>query len=155
MVLILVGLIHGSVYAAFFLEGLREGALNLEKEAFEEIGGGSPDPAGALQKWEQSHNYRKARSFNRSSHSHFLLMGLTGLVFAPYLAKTVFGRITKYLLAAATLFGSALLPSGVFLEIWREEIGSIMAMLGGTVFLLALLVITTGYILYVCKDTPG
>lgn len=146
MIIILAGLIHGSVIGGFLLPEFREGALNLEKEALEELGRDNPDAATG--KWEESDKLHRIRNFHRSSHSHSMLMGLTALVFAPYLSKTPFGRKTRYLLAAAILLGAALLPAGVLYEVWSEDTGSMLAALaGGAIFLLALIVLFVGYLI--------
>ncbi|MEW6226964.1 MAG: hypothetical protein AB1700_02570 [Bacillota bacterium] len=144
MILVLTGLVYGAVYSAAFLSPLRSRPPALEKEALQAIDKLAPEEA--LQKWDRRTRLLSVREFNRGAHTHFTLMGLTAIVFVPYLGKTGFGTGVKYLLAAGTLLGALVLPSGVAAEIWNMRLGRSLALVGGALFLLSLLVITLGYI---------
>ncbi|MEW5867442.1 MAG: hypothetical protein AB1774_11400 [Bacillota bacterium] len=143
MILVLVGLVYGAVFAAF-LPPLRNKPPTLEKEALQAIDRLALEEA--LQKWDTRTRLLSIREFNRGAHTHCTLMGLTAVVFAPYLGKTSFGTGVKYLLAAGTLLGALVLPSGVAVETWNVGLGRLLALVGGVLFLLSLLVITLGYI---------
>lgn len=145
MILVIVGLTYGAVYSAAFLTPLRSRPPALEKEALEAVDRLQLDEA--LQKWDGRTRLMNVRDFNRGAHTHFTLMGLTSVVFAAYLGKTGFASWIKYLLATGTLLGAALLPTGVLVEIWNADVGRILALVGGAVFLVSLLVMTLGYLL--------
>lgn len=144
MVLVIVGLTYGAVYGAAFLTPLRSRPLALEKEALEAID--RLQLGEAMQKWDRRTRLLNVRDFNRGAHTHFTLMGLTSVVFAAYLGKTGSASWIKYLLATGTLLGATLLPTGVLVEIWNPGLGRIVALAGGAVFLVSLLVMTLGYL---------
>lgn len=143
LTLILLATIFGCIYGGSFLPDVKKAMSTLLKEGLE-ISSESPKTAQKLGDKFVSKMFFDGRM--SSSHSHAALFGIVSLVIGQYVARFKLPRWVLWSACWMLLLGGLILPVGIFIEIWKVKAGALMAMSGGSMFIISIIIFLIGAI---------
>ncbi|NLY55095.1 MAG: hypothetical protein GX058_01135 [Firmicutes bacterium] len=138
LAMLTLSMVYGSIIATFYLDRFAQERKSALANGFLDQLAGEVNAA----RYEQA---LRTAGQHRSSHSHLSNVGLIALAIGigtPYFNLSE--RVLK-ITGAAFLLGGIILPLGVFLEpVYHQEIGSLIAMIGGVLVTMATAVFLVG-----------
>jgi len=141
LLLVLSGSLYGAVYAGFFLPKVKQQHNDLLKSTVD-ISNESPTMA----KKEADHYVNNVLFANRmgSVHSHMTLIGLLALTLSNVVSKFHLSKLWMLIASISLIISGFILPLGVFLETWQKTMGSLTAMVGGSLLLVSIAIFLFG-----------
>lgn len=131
LVLLLVGMVYGSIYGAFFLEGIT--GKQDEQLRFAVIYAARGEEEEADQSATSTNEINRLVESLGSGHAHISMFGLIALALAANLHKLRLREKWKVAAAITFLTGGVLLPLGVPIQpLLNKTLGKLLAIIGGT-----------------------
>lgn len=141
LTLIFLGAIYSGIYSGFYLPGLKRAEYTLFKEGLK-MSSESPTTAQKIGGQFMNKVFFDGKMSN--VHSHAMLFGLMALAIGQYVTRFRLPDWALWLASWMLLLSGVILPLGVFIETWKVIIGGVVALVGGCMFILAIMIFLTG-----------
>jgi len=151
LAMLLLGMIYGGIYGAFFLEKLLESQSDRLGITIGYAARGKVEEANKV--YKKISDVEELRDTLSSGHSHLSVFGLIALAMAANIRKVRLKEKWKIIAAAVLLAGGLLLPIGVVLQpLVNKSLGKIISIIGGTGIMSGIAVYLWGVINFTWKS---
>ncbi len=141
LTMLLISMIYGGIYGAFFMENLHEEEDNqnvMDYAGVEKADGETQEQEGQQDQEDQGDDSEAIIRAFRSSHSHLSLFALIAVAVAGNLNNMRLKEKLNAATAMVFLTGAILFPAGIIIQpLFNETFGKFLSVFGGSLVILS------------------